>query len=1338
MNVWSVPRLTAAGVVAAAAGCAVAVTVSGPFEAVVRGKAAGWGVYVDIVTVILLFFVGCLSWLVATFARTNLRGQRDISRFALILTGVVVAIAVMVAGSNLIIMAAGWTASGLGLTYLLQHSRSHAALRAARYARGRLLFGDAFLWMGVLIATATLPTIDRAALAAGTAAATGIVVVCLVVGGVVRSSLVPFHRWLPETAEAPSPVSALLHAGLVNGLGIVALLCWPLFRAVPSVLAALLVLGTLSVVVGTLSARLRADVKGQLACSTTAQMGYLAVQIGLGLPAAALLHLVGHGCYKAWLFLRAGGSVTRNRHQPPGAETRRRAQGLRWAAVSVGTAAALGLPAFLQHRTQVTGLVPVGLALAAAGIAGLAAAQDGVATRGRAGLAILGGLAAAGYLWLLLGWELLLARSLPLVAIWSAPAAWAIVTVLVLVGAVLARVALGLRPSSAGPLATLISSSGLPPWSSTIGGHAGWLVDGRQEQPKPSAAPSVVDVVSLVTTAGAVVAPAWPLREMVAANPLAGLQGVSFETATALVERTYGVTGYLPLRRYLELFDAGRITEHDLAAALAERGNPGEGGQCTTTPGDLVARSRRASAAPIKARQGSAGRRWCEQPGRPPRRRGRRGMSLADVVDDHAAWWTQRAWARVADQSPGPWQLWRTAAAHPVYDLVTGVTGASAWVRKLPKDPAAAVATLLNGAGLTVNGSVGYACQTLAVAPGWAAHAQWRGRQQDDPAPLMELFALRVALDMLITGALAPTIAQDLDLGLSGVEGYADEPSSRGSGVEAVWQRALEIAVHRPLVAQLQGRARTPAGEQKLAPAAQLIFCIDVRSERVRRHLEVSGAVQTFGVAGFFGATVRYRDAGGSQSEQYPALVKPSSMITATGPDPTSLRSRIHRVATSVSAAPVAPLLVAEAAGLLAGLATAAASISPRRWQRLGRHWTRPGGAWTPDQLDIDSPSVDHPAGSLPVGLSETQMVDIAAGALQTIGLVDTFAPVVVICGHEASAENNAFASAYDCGACGGNSGRINARILAQILNRPTVRARLLAQGIAIPDETLVIAAVHNTTTDDIDLDPLSTGWTTHHQPLDALRRLIQRATSTTAAERSKALPRRFGTGRADLRARSADWAEPTPEWGLAGNTAMVIGPRHLTEGLDLHGRVFLHSYDVAQDDARYSTLEQLLTAPAVVGQWINAQYYFSTVAPQVFGAGDKTTHNVVGDVGVLTGAHGDLRIGLPWQALFSADPAWVPGSSAHEPVRLLVIVAAKPHAVRTVVLRQPGLQQLVANDWLRIVSLNGEPATAHQLSRTLVTEPWLLEQTTSSNRADQTTTPSASLSQSAISGVRS
>jgi uncharacterized protein len=107
------------------------------------------------------------------------------------------------------------------------------------------------------------------------------------------------------------------------------------------------------------------------------------------------------------------------------------------------------------------------------------------------------------------------------------------------------------------------------------------------------------------------------------------------------------------------------------------------------------------------------------------------------------------------------------------------------------------------------------------------------------------------------------------------------------------------------------------------------------------------------------------------------------------------------------------------------------------------------------------------------------------------------------------------------------------------------------------------------------------------------------------------------------------------PEWGLSGNAAFIVGRRALTRGINLEGRVFLHSYDYREDpDGRL--LEVVMTGPQVVGQWINMEHYFSAVDPEVYGSGSKIYHNVVGRFGIMSGPQSDLRTGLAWQTVMN------------------------------------------------------------------------------------------------------
>jgi hypothetical protein len=310
----------------------------------------------------------------------------------------------------------------------------------------------------------------------------------------------------------------------------------------------------------------------------------------------------------------------------------------------------------------------------------------------------------------------------------------------------------------------------------------------------------------------------------------------------------------------------------------------------------------------------------------------------------------------------------------------------------------------------------------------------------------------------------------------------------------------------------------------------------------------------------------------------------------------------------------------------------------------------------------------------------EEQLV-LARTALTMMGLTSGFARVVLLCGHGATTENNPYASKLDCGACGGHEGAPNARAAAMILNRPSVRAGLAESGLAIPEDTWFVAGRHDTTTDEVALLDRHLVPATHADDLDRLERDLRAAGAGNAAARLLRLPDGQASGApADARRRSADWAQIRPEWGLARNAAFVVGPRELTAGLDLDGRCFLHSYD-HRVDPEGTALETILTAPLVVAQWINAQYFFSTTDPDVLGAGDKVLHNVVAGIGVVQGAGGDLRIGLPRQACFAGEVPY------HEPLRLLAVVQAPLERIEMLVARNAILQHFFDGGWVGLAA---------------------------------------------------
>jgi NADH:ubiquinone oxidoreductase subunit 5 (subunit L)/multisubunit Na+/H+ antiporter MnhA subunit len=1168
------------------------------------------GVRLDVLPTVLMGFIASLGLLVAVYSRRNLEGQSRRLRFDIALSGALVALVLMVTGASLPAIALGWTVSGLATVALVAHADGPRARRASRFVARCLLAGDIALWAGVIVAMSVLPTVNRAELGdadLSTGAATAVTVL-LVVAGIARSGLYPVDRWLPETAEAPSPVSAMLHAGVINGAGVMAALMWPLFVAAPAALMVLLAAGIASVIVGTWGAMVRRDIKGRLACSTTAQMGYMSIQAALGLPAAAVLHLIGHGYYKSWSFLRAGGAVARSRTGlAPVPAARGGVIAAAVLALVAGTALALVPLVASVDALGPTAVVPIAAALAAGAVLAGVGARTRATGAGAATWIALGAVAPAVYAWMLVGWEYLLAPSLPLEAAWGMWAAIALVVIVALaaVAAVAGAVAVARHPHRV--LARVVAMRTLPPW----------VRHRRRTWQAPQADAEARG--ALVDAAEAVAAPAWPLRAFVASSALANMAHLPFPEAIARSGHAMPSAA-----QAVAALDAGRVTRDHLRAALGDAGRHDAGDAEVDA---LIARARAAAAAQAPA------------------------AAAAEGSAEEASLWCQRAWGYVDDDGNDPWSLFR--ASFPADGL--------------PEDPAEGLARAHAAAGGPDPGR--YVRALAAISPGWSAHAAWRARETDSTDPMLQLLALRAVL-----------------CGLRGEDPLPAADARGADGDWAIWLEAMEAAQRAPLADAL-ARAAADAGATRPAGAgdggvqAQVMFCIDVRSEPMRRAIEASGEVETFGVAGFFGLPLRVRQARGAQFDQCPALLRPSYDVPLGEGSATALPHARTRGITAARA-PLAQLVAAEAIGVAAGIASLLQMAAPRAWAALGRRWGAIPAPWP-------QPPAHAPWGDVP----PKDRLEAADGLLRSIGLVSGFAPLLVVCGHAASAENNAYATAYDCGACGGNGGQVNARALAAILNDAGVRRGLADRGILIPDSTVAVAAVHDTTRQVIELEEAPTAGPAG-TAADRFAVAVEAARATVLAI---TLPRLPGApnpadGPAALvrhvERRARDWSQAFPEWGLAGNAFFIVAPREFTRHLDLGGRAFLHSYD-PETDPDLAALELILTAPAVVAHWISMQYALSSVAPQHLGAGDKTTHNVVGDVGVLSGAHGDLRQGLPWQALFARDPRVDAGSCVHDPLRLLVAVAAPEEAVEEVLRRNPDLAAMIDGGWMALALID-------------------------------------------------
>ncbi|BBX18767.1 DUF2309 domain-containing protein [Mycolicibacterium duvalii] len=799
----------------------------------------------------------------------------------------------------------------------------------------------------------------------------------------------------------------------------------------------------------------------------------------------------------------------------------------------------------------------------------------------------------------------------------------------------------------------------------------------------------------------------YPLETFIAVNPLAGLEPIPFEQAVRRAGDLYGVRGTLSEDRYRNLYRAGRISDGDLDRVLSRRyPNLTREPHVQLGPRSLTAtelmRADLLHGAPVPApvrRNRTRAEQWAPE--------------LADVVDAHTARWCAAFFGTASWPMPGRergfYAAWRNLA--PRDRRLPRSVRAS--LRAVPERAEDAVLEALGRAEVGHEERITYLQAHLTRLPGWAAHIHWcTGRRTD--IDLTQYLAVRLSYESALlagrSGAALPAGAPPVlpsarervtrlveHWGLTGVTETQLATAARilaalpVSAREALWQNAFEGQYRDGLLAALC-RPRTPES----APAdIQVVTCIDTRSEGLRRHLEARDGYQTFGFAGFFGVAIRFTGLpGGQPADLCPVLMAPAYDVAERAVDDAAAARRIAGLTTLTGAetafhaakdAIAAPFTLADAAGWVAAPWAAAKTVSPaassgvRRW--LG---------------DLMAPAAPTQLGCEAIPLDERVL--FAQAALATMGLTRDFGALVVLCAHGSSTENNPYQAALDCGACGGQAGGPNARTAATILNQPEVREALRGNGIDIPPSTLFVAAQHDTATDRVALLDRHLVPRSHHGVLGQLEADLKAAGTALAAERCTTLPgaRPRASAKRSARhvlTRSADWAQVYPEWGLAGNAAFIVAPRAVTRGIDLQRRAFLHSYD-ADTDPDGSALETILTAPLVVAQWINCQYYFSTVAPEAFGAGTKTIHNVVGTAGVLSGQSGDLRLGLPWQSVAAGDRLM------HEPLRLLAVVQAPLDRIDMIVDRNPVLQRLFGNDWVAVAARRDAGSAWHRWTR--------------------------------------
>jgi hypothetical protein len=492
----------------------------------------------------------------------------------------------------------------------------------------------------------------------------------------------------------------------------------------------------------------------------------------------------------------------------------------------------------------------------------------------------------------------------------------------------------------------------------------------------------------------------------------------------------------------------------------------------------------------------------------------------------------------------------------------------------------------------------------------------------------------------------------------------------------ALWQQAYEWSYYDEVLNGLileRERSKTPA-----VPSFQAFFCIDDRECSLRRYVEhFDPDSETFATPGFFGVEFFFQPENGKfYTKLCPAPVTPKYLIKEVGSK--SKRAKDPHF-TKHTHGLFRGWLISQTLGYWSAI---------KLFFNIIRPSLSPGTSYSfrhmdqNSQLTIENTDANHKENDLQVGFTIEEMANRVEGVLKSTGCVKNFAPVIYMIGHGSSSVNNPHYAAYDCGACCGRPGSVNARVFSSMANNLKVRAILSTRGIDIPHETQFVGALHDTTRDEIQFFDEAALSEKNRELHKQNSKTFEQSLDYNSKERSRRLesinsclsPKQIHQ---KIRRRSVSLFEPRPELNHATNALCIVGKRELTKDMFLDRRAFMNSFDSKVDpEGKY--LLNILNAAAPVCGGINLEYFFSRVDNQKLGAGTKLPHNVMGLFGVANGIDGDLRPGLPSQMI-----------EVHDPVRLLTIVQHKPEVVLKTIQTNPATYEWFINEWVNLIVIH-------------------------------------------------
>ncbi|PSP75401.1 DUF2309 domain-containing protein, partial [Halobacteriales archaeon QH_6_68_27] len=573
-----------------------------------------------------------------------------------------------------------------------------------------------------------------------------------------------------------------------------------------------------------------------------------------------------------------------------------------------------------------------------------------------------------------------------------------------------------------------------------------------------------------IDEAATTVGPLWPIHSFVTANPLSGFEDRPFGEAVEQATTLLGGRGYPSAETFGAALERGQIDREILEEELAEAGYE-------DAPETLL--DRIADAA--DAENGDA-----------------------DTATDHVDQVLTKWLTAFLDEGSAHWSMPNREAGFYTafremseYDSDIPEEGV---VADLPEAPIEAIELVVTS--YPEDQGVPILEEQLAALPGWTGFIKQRAEdegvwQSTHPISLEGYLAARLALLDAVDADIKPADAADVN------------PANELAGV---FLRAWEATYRDDLVGTVAARSQSMDDiDTSGRPDAQLVFCIDTRSEIIRRHIEATGDYETHGYAGFFGIPMEYQGYDADVSvDVCPPILDSQHHITDFPTDDDTQARHDRRSGIRAAADEVIEILEAnaataygyvETAGSGYGLSLAARTLVPGHVHDL----IDAAAGLVPDEHEFCEPLVHHHhtySGDLPVGLTHEEKVEYAATAFELMGF-EEFSRLVVFTGHASETANNPYDSSLDCGACAGNPGGPSARVLAKICNDEAVTAELRDRGFDIPEDTIFVAGQHNTTTDEVALfaDDMPES---HADDIARLRTDLARARENATAERAE------------------------------------------------------------------------------------------------------------------------------------------------------------------------------------------------------------------------------------------